>query len=387
MRITCIGGGPAGLTFAILAASAGHDATVIERQSPDASFGWGVVFWNDLLGQLERHDEALAATMRDHAYTWRDQVVVVDDHEPVRIASSGYSMRRRTLLELLRRRAHQVGVRLVDDHFVGDPGAVAADLVIASDGVGSDIRSRLPGFGTQRTVRRNRYLWLGAEREFESFTFPFVATPAWLWAHAYGFAPGLSTFIVETTPQTWAALGFDRLDGDAAARRLEELFAGSLDGARLHPQQSLRQRQPWAQFVQVTNRRWHVGRVALMGDAAHTTHFTIGSGTRLAMEDAMCLADALAGQPRVEAALSTYESTRRAAIADAQQAAARSADWYERAPRYLRNRSPHDVARLMDDRRSPVMGRLPVSLYLSLTRLAGRVPAVESTARRLVSHF
>ncbi|HEU5485962.1 MAG TPA: FAD-dependent monooxygenase, partial [Microlunatus sp.] len=360
MRTTCVGGGPAGLTFAIMAGRAGHEVTVIERQQPSASFGWGVVFWDDLLRDVERHDPRLAASLREHAYTWHDQVVTVGDHAPVSIPSHGYSMRRRQLLELLRDRAEHVGVRIVDDRFTGDPETLDADLVVAADGVSSGVRNRVPEFGTRLRLRRNRYVWFGADREFDSFTFPFVQTSGgWLWAHAYGFEPGMSTFIVETTPETWTALGFDRLDGEDAARRLEEVFAGSLGGARLHPQDSLRHRPPWAQFTEVTNQRWCAGRVALMGDAAHTTHFTIGSGTRLAMEDALCLADSLAGRPTLEAALAAYETERRAALAGAQRAAARSADWYERAPRYL-GRTPQEVARLMDDRRSPVMGRLPV---------------------------
>lgn len=387
MRTTCVGGGPAGLTFAILAGAAGHEVTVIERQQPADSFGWGVVFWDDLTRQIEHQDPGLADLLRQHAYTWHDQVVTVDDTEPVRIPSFGYSMRRRRLLELLRSRAEQIGVRIVADRFAGDPAAIPADLVVAADGVNSEIRTRLGQFGTRVTLRRNRYIWLGTEREFDAFTFPFVSTPAgWLWAHAYGFEPGLSTFIVETTPETWTALGLDRLDGEASARRLEDLFAAHLDGASLQPQESLRHRPPWAQFTQVRNRRWRAGRIALMGDAAHTTHFTIGSGTRLAMEDALTLASALASHGEIESALTAYEADRRAALRNAQRAAARSADWFERLPRYI-DRPPAEFARLMDDRRSPVMGRLPVDAYLQLTRLAGRVPAVESSVRRVVSRF
>lgn len=387
MRATCIGGGPAGLTFAILARAAGHEVTVFERQQPSDSFGWGVVFPLGLLRQVDQHDPVLAEMMREHAYTWIDQVVVLEGHDPARLPSSGYSMRRQVLLELLRARARDVGVQLVAEEFDGDPLALPSELVVACDGVNSGIRTRLGGFGTQLKIRRNRYIWLGTDREFDSFTFPFVSTPAgWLWAHAYGFERGTSTFIVETTPETWTGLGLDQLDGEASALRLEMIFAGPLDGAQLRPQESLRHRPPWHQFSQVTNRRWHQGRVALMGDAAHTTHFTIGSGTRLAMEDALALAEALSVHDSIPAALVTYESARRSAIRDAQRSAARSADWYERVPRYI-DRTPAEFARLMDDRRSPVMGRMPVELYLQLTRVAGRMPAVEGSVRRLVSRF
>lgn len=387
MRTTCIGGGPAGLTFAILAGTAGHQVTVIERQQPAESFGWGVVFWDDLIRQLHRHDATLARRIMSEAYTWHDQVVSIDDRPPVAIPSHGYSMRRRRLLELLRTRAREVGVRIVTAQYVRDLGYGDDDLLIASDGVGSGVRAQHPEFGTRVQHRRNRYIWLGTDKEFDSFTFPFVSTPAgWLWAHAYGFEPGSSTFIVETAPETWRALGFDRMDGEASARRLQKLFAGPLDGARLQPQEALRHRPAWSQFLQVTNRRWTYGRIALMGDAAHTTHFTIGSGTRLAMEDAMVLADSLAAHGEIGPALAAYEQTRQAAIADAQRAAARSADWYERVERYV-VRDTADFARLMDDRRSPVMGRMPVGLYLGLTGLAHRVPVVETSVRRLVSLF
>lgn len=194
--------GPAGLTFAILAGAAGHQVTVIERQQPAESFGWGVVFWDDLVRRLAQHDAALAATLMEHAYTWHDQVVTVDDEPPVAIPSHGYSMRRQLLLEVLRARAEEVGVRIVTDSYGRDADRAPHDLLIASDGVNSALRGQHREFGTRIRRRRNRYIWLGADREFDSFTFPFVSTGAgWLWAHAYGFAPGQSTFIVETSPR------------------------------------------------------------------------------------------------------------------------------------------------------------------------------------------
>ena len=298
MKITCVGGGPAGLLLAILTGGAGHDVTVIERQSPAESFGWGVVFWDNLLRELDRHDPPTAALVREHAYTWHDQVVVIDDAEPVTIPSYGYSMRRRLLLELLRGRAAEVGVRIEERQFTGSSADLAeADLVVASDGVNSRLRGEQPGFGTRLDRRRNYYLWLGTEREFDSFTFPFVRRPeGWLWAHAYGFDSGASTFVLELAPETWQALGFDRLGPDESLRMLEEFFADSLDGHRLHPQAGTRDRLPWTNFVVVHNRHWHVGNLVLLGDAAHTTHFTIGSGTRLAIEDSIALAESLAAE-------------------------------------------------------------------------------------------
>src|SRR3712207_5212713 len=166
MRIRCVGGGPAGLLFAILARSAGHEVTVYEQSSPAESFGWGVVFWDSLLRQLDEHEPETGRLVRDHAYTWTDQVVVVDGREPVRIPSYGYSMRRRLLLELLRSRATDVGVH-IEAGRVTDADAVArgADLVIASDGVSSTLRRQQASFGTQLRRLRNKYIWLGSDQE------------------------------------------------------------------------------------------------------------------------------------------------------------------------------------------------------------------------------
>jgi anthraniloyl-CoA monooxygenase len=386
MRIRCVGGGPAGLFFAILARSVGHEVTVYEQVQPAESFGWGVVFWDGLLRQLDAHDPETGRLVREHAYTWTDQVVVVDGREPVRIPSFGYSMRRRLMLELLRSRATDVGVQ-IEAGRVTDADAVArgADLVIASDGVNSTLRRQQAGFGTQITRLWNKYIWLGSDKEFDSFTFPFVSTHAgWVWGHAYGFDEGASTFVVEMAPETWSGLGFDRMGPEATMAELEHLFAAWLEGHRLRPQAGTRDRTPWNEFLVVRNRRWHAGNLALMGDAAHTTHFTIGSGTRLAMEDAITLSRALATEATQEAALKAYETTRQRQLRSVQREAMRSAHWYEQVPRYI-GAPAIDFARMMDDRRSPVMPHLPVGLYLGLTRTANKVPGVAQPLRRLVS--
>jgi anthraniloyl-CoA monooxygenase len=386
MRMRCVGGGPAGLLFAILARSVGHEVTVYEQAQPAESFGWGVVFWDGLLRQLDAHDPGTGRLVREHAYTWTDQVVVVDGHDPVRIPSFGYSMRRRLLLELLRSRATDVGVHIETGRVI-DADAVArgADLVIASDGVNSTLRRQQPRFGTRVTRLRNKYIWLGTDQEFTSFTFPFVSTNAgWVWGHAYGFDEEASTFVVEMAPETWTGLGFDRMGPEATMTKLEHLFAASLEGHRLRPQAGTRDRTPWNEFVVVRNRRWHVGNLVLMGDAAHTTHFTIGSGTRLAMEDAITLSRALATEAPQQVALEAYETTRQRQLRNVQREAMRSAHWYEQVPRYI-GTPDIDFARMMDDRRSPVMARLPVGLYLGLTRTANKVPVVAEPLKRLVS--
>lgn len=370
--------------FAILAGRAGHRVTVLEQRTPAESFGWGVVFWDGLLKALDAHDAGTAAAVRSAAYRWNDQVVTMPGAEEVHLPSYGYSMGRRRLLELLVAQAEQAGATFRRGSFTGDPGELGADLVVAGDGVNSGLRGRR-GFGTRRRQGRNAFLWLGTDKEFTSFTFPFVDTPAgWLWGHAYGYADGASTFVVETTQQTWSGLGFPGLRAGATIRRLEELFADSLDGHRLQLRASAFDGHPWTGFVEVQNRWWRVGNVALLGDAAHTTHFTIGSGTRLAMEDAMALADAMADEPDLDSALDHYDRSRREHLRGVQRVARRSARWFESVPRYI-DRSVPEFATLMENRRSPVMAHLPVGAYLRLTGAAADLPMIEAPLRRLLS--
>jgi 2-polyprenyl-6-methoxyphenol hydroxylase-like FAD-dependent oxidoreductase len=385
MNITCVGGGPAGLMFAILAGRAGHRVTVLEQRTPAESFGWGVVFWDGLLKALDVHDPQTAAVVRSEAYRWNDQIVTMRGAE-VRLLSHGYSMGRRRLLELLGSLAEGAGATFGKVGFAGDPGTLAADLVVAGDGVNSGLRDQR-SFGTRRVRGRNKFIWLGTDKEFTSFTFPFVDTPAgWVWGHAYGYADGASTFVVETTAETWSGLGFSALDGKATIRRLEELFADSLDGHRLQLRTSPFDGHPWTEFVEVSNQRWRVGNVALLGDAAHTTHFTIGSGTRLAVEDAMALADALASEPDLDQALQRYDRSRRGHLRGVQRVARRSARWFERVPRYIDRPIP-EFALLMENRRSPVMAHLPVGAYLRLTGAAANLPMIEAPLRRLLSRL
>lgn len=388
MRIACVGGGPAGLFFSILASrpDAGHRVTVYERFPAGVTYGWGVVFWNDLLTQLEERDPPTAQLVRAHAFTWEDQIVDVPGRAPVRIPGHGYSMARRTLLELLAERATELGVDIRYEHPISDSSDVGdADLVVACDGVNSALRARArsgDGFGTAVARGSNRYMWLGTSRVFDSFTFPFRRTEAgWIWAHAYGFDGATSTFVVETTPETWQGLGFDRMGADATLRRLEEIFADPLDGHRLRPQAGTRDTAPWLQFQGVSNKRWHSGPLVLMGDAAHTTHFTIGSGTRLALEDAMALADALTSGDDLEQALESYGRRRRAALRTTLRSAANSAHWFEQVPRYV---DQDRFADLLLRRRSAFQSVLPPGAFLRLSDAALSVPGITDPLRRAI---
>jgi anthraniloyl-CoA monooxygenase len=375
------------LFFAILARQlATVDAvTVYERFPEGVTYGWGVVFWDGLLEDLDASDEPTARQVRAHAFQWRDQVIDVEGRAPVRLPGHGYSMSRRAMRALLTERAREVGADLRFGHAVEDPTELEAyDLVVASDGVNSGFRQRHgPEFGPAVERRRNKYIWLGTSKVFESFTFPFVRTDAgWLWAHAYGYGAEGSTFVVETSPETWTGLGFDSLAPEPTMRELERIFARHLDGRPLKPPAGTHDSTPWLEFQTVSNARWHHGNVALLGDAAHTTHFTIGSGTRLALEDGIALASQLRAHDALGPALAAYSKQRTAELEPVAREAGGSAEWFEDVPRYI-ERDAQDFARLLISRRRSLVRRLP-SVYLGLRRAAAAAPVLSKPARRAV---
>jgi anthraniloyl-CoA monooxygenase len=385
-KITCVGGGPAGLYFAILAKRLDPEqaVTVIEKGPEGVTYGWGVVFWDGLLEDLARTDPETARQVRDNAFRWSDLVVRVDGRTPVREPGHGYSMRRQALLRILVERARALGVELIFGREIEDLSEFPdSDLVVACDGVNSLLRQRRADqFGTRVVRGRNKYIWLGTSKVFDSFTFPFVHTQAGLiWAHAYGFDPESSTFIVETSPETWSGLGFGGLPSDQTMRLLERIFEASLDGHPLRPQAGTRDTAPWLEFLTVTNRRWHHGNLALMGDAGHTTHFTIGSGTRLALEDAIGLSAQLGRHGDIPSALAAYGKQRSGDLIEAQRTARNSAHWFEHVPRYI-DFGTAELAELMSRRRSSFLRWIPPRLYLRLIHVSSRAPALTGLARR-----
>jgi anthraniloyl-CoA monooxygenase len=335
MRITCVGGGPAGLYFAVLAklADPSHDITVLERNPEGVTYGWGVVFWDDLLDDLFRYDPVSARRISEAAYQWDEYEVRASGKSVTHLAGYGFSLGRHKLLDILTNRARELGVEISHSAPCWD-SPEKSDLVVACDGAGSLLREQhADHFAPEIETGRNKYIWLGTPHVFRTFTFGFEHTPAgWIWFHAYPFADGRSTFIVECTPETWRALEFDRLDADRGTARLAEIFAGHLDGQPLIDHRASTGGTGWLNFRRITNRRWDHGNVALMGDAAHTTHFAIGSGTKLAMQDAMALADAVASGDDLPVALERYEHRRKTALAPLQRAAAASSAWFERMP-------------------------------------------------------
>jgi 2-polyprenyl-6-methoxyphenol hydroxylase-like FAD-dependent oxidoreductase len=381
VRIVCVGGGPAGLYFAILMKERdpNHEITVLERNPRGVTYGWGVVFWDDLLDELHAGDPETAREIGASAFRWNGQLLAVEGKEPVHERGRGYGIGRKRLLEILTARALALGVDLRFEHEVEDLSELSdADLLVASDGVSSRLRkAHRDRFKTAENVGRNKYIWLGTSRVFDTFTFAFVDTEAgWIWCHAYGFDRDTSTFIVECSPETWTGLGFDRLGDDDTIVLLEQLFASQLDG---HPLRA-NGRARWLNFRTLTNEQWHHGNLVLMGDAAHTTHFTIGSGTKLALEDALELAAALREGAKLRPALESYETRRRRALVPAQSDARFSAQWFETIPRYA-CLEPEQLFALLRERRSPLLPRIPAPAYYRLHQATHEVAALRKLRR------
>jgi anthraniloyl-CoA monooxygenase len=343
MRIVCIGGGPAGLYFALLMKkqNPAHDIVVVERNRPYDTFGWGVVFSDQTLGNLQCADDESAQQILDAFNHWDD----IDVHFKGRLIRSGghgfCGIGRKRLLNILQARCEALGVKLLFETDVADAAEFDADLVIASDGLNSRIRTKYAEiYQPDIDLRKCRFVWLGTHKCFEAFTFAFEKTEhGWFQAHAYRFDDDTSTFIVETPEDVWQRAGLEQMDKDESIAFCEELFAPYLDGhALLSNAAHLRGSAQWIKFPRVVCKTWvhHNGRapVVLMGDAAHTAHFSVGSGTKLALEDAIELARCIEAQPDLPAALREYEAKRGVEVLKIQNAARNSTQWFENVDRY-----------------------------------------------------
>lgn len=342
MKIACIGGGPAGLYFAISMKLRDPDCVidVYERNKPGDTFGWGVVFSDQTMDNLGRNDPASAAAIGASLAHWDDIDVVIKGVTETSTGHGFCGIGRQKLLSLLQDRARELGVGLHFEAEIGDElSAFAdADMIVASDGLNSKIRTRFAGsFKPDIELRRNKFVWLGTHKVFDAFTFIFVETPhGWVWAHAYRFDDNTSTFIIECAPETWEGLGFGEMDQDECCRASEALFAPWLDGHDLMSNARHLRGSAWLNFPRVLCENWVHDNIVLLGDAAHTAHFSIGSGTKLALEDAIMLADVLTSTDKpVAEGLKDYQAVRTVEVLKLQSAARNSTEWFEHLDRYL----------------------------------------------------
>jgi 2-polyprenyl-6-methoxyphenol hydroxylase-like FAD-dependent oxidoreductase len=394
VKIACVGGGPAGLYFALTmkVRDPGHDVTIFERSAAGSPQGWGITLGQDIIDALRVNDAESAAAIESAALRWRDQVVhirgeQIAGRQAAYSASYIYNISRQALTDILTARALEAGVRIQYEHRVQSLAELpAADLIVAADGASSRLRDISGKFQTEISQGRNRYSWLATDKLFDTFNYLFAKTDAgWIWAYAYAYSSELSTFIVECSQETWAGLFFDAMSMDECAAALEGIFKDNLEGGQVLGRLPDGTSARWLNHRAVSNQEWHDGNVVLIGDSAHTTHFSLGLGTTLAFKDAIGLADNLHGlgpQGDLPAALAAYESQRRADLMRPLTEAHCSAQWFENVPRYA-GLKPHQFAALLHARRSPVLPVLPARLAYRLIDATERFGGLHGLRSRL----
>ncbi len=343
MNIVCLGGGAAGLYFALSMKlrNPEHEITVIERNRPDDTFGWGVVFSDQTLVNLRQNDPITADQILSSFAHW-DDIEVYFKGTVQRSGGHGFcGIGRLKLLNILQQRCRELGVELIFQKEVTAEDVAtyreSHDLVIGSDGLNSLVRNIYSEqFGAAADVRKNKFVWLGTHRMFDAFTFIFEETQ-WgrFWAHAYRFDANTSTFIVECSQETWEKTGFEKMEKEEGVALCEKIFEKHLDGhALISNANHLRGSAIWINFPRITCDRWFFDNVILLGDAAHTAHFSIGSGTKLAFEDAILLADVINGNLPRDEALAEYQEKRKLEELRVTSAARNSTKWFEDLERY-----------------------------------------------------
>lgn len=338
MKITVIGGGPGGLYFSILTKKAMPHCQIdiYERNKPDDSFGFGVVFSDETLGEFLKRDMQSYELIRSKFAYW-DDIIVARDGESVNIAGNGFcGCSRKTLLQLLQQRCIEEGLNLHFEQNVDDLSQFSdSDIILASDGIASAIRTQYQKeFGTKIELKKNRFVWLGSTKPLDAFTYFFRSTPhGTIVAHSYQYEEGMSTWIFECSDETWKKHGFEVTNEEDTMAKIAEIFKEELDG---HP--LISNKSHWRQFPHVTNEKWHHNNIVLLGDAKATAHYSIGSGTKLAMDCAIGLSDAVIANPNnVQAAFEQYDKTRRNTVEMIQYAAIVSLDWFENMDRHMQH--------------------------------------------------
>ncbi|MEQ1942072.1 bifunctional salicylyl-CoA 5-hydroxylase/oxidoreductase [Mesorhizobium sp. VNQ89] len=342
MKVAVLGGGPAGLYFAISMKlrNSAHDITVIERNKPDDTFGWGVVLSAETLDNLNRNDPVSAVWIKRYFAYWDDIAVI---YKGTRTVSTGHGfcgIGRKRLLLLLQRRARELGIAVQFETEAPDPRPYMEeyDLVVAADGLNSRSRSTFADvFKPDIDTRKCKFVWLGTKQKFDdAFTFIFEKTEhGWVWAHAYQFDPETATFIVECSQETWDKFGFGGMSQQESIATCEKIFEKHLGGHPLMTNANHIRGSAWINFPRVLCERWSYKNLALMGDAAASAHFSIGSGSKLALESAVALADYVHSEPDLESAFRKYEDARRTEVLKLQSAARNSLEWFEEVERYL----------------------------------------------------
>ncbi len=341
MRVACLGGGPAGIYFAISLKlrDPGHEIVVIERNRPDDTFGWGVVLSDETLDNLQSNDPASAETIRQHFAYWDDIAVHYRDTKTVSTGHGFCGIGRKKLLNILQERALELGIELRFQTEFGSTDACAGfDLIVAADGLNSSVRNEYRDiFKPDVDVRRCKFVWLGTHQKFDdAFTFIFEQTEhGWVWAHAYQFDDETATFIVECTEETFCNFGFGEMTQDQSIAVCEQIFSAYLGGHQLMSNAGHVRGSAWINFPRVLCETWSHQNIVLLGDAAATAHFSIGSGTKLAMESAIALAGYVQSESNLDAAFQSYEEARRLEVLRLQSAARNSCAWFEDVERYL----------------------------------------------------
>ena len=342
MKIACLGGGPAGLYFAISMKlrDPAHDITVIERNKADDTFGWGVVLSNETLGNLAANDAISAEAIRTQFAYWDDIAVHFKNTETVSTGHGFCGIGRKKLLLVLQNRARELGVHLRFETPVDDVVALSKtyDLVIGADGLNSRTRTAFAEhFKPEIDIRKCKFVWLGTHQKFDNaFSFIFEETEyGWIWAHAYQFDDDTATFIVECTQATWDKFGFGAMSQQESIAVCERIFARYLGGHALMTNANHIRGSAWISFPRVLCEKWSYRNVVLLGDSAATAHFSIGSGTKLALESAIALAEYLDMEKSIGAAFDKYEDERRLQVMRLQSAARNSLEWFEDVERYF----------------------------------------------------